>query len=279
MYIIISSDHWNFSAQNFHLRWNIESSQRAFRTEVGYAIPSSQRMRAPVKPQLRNAQKIGAANKIRKCQLLSRIYPKEVPEGCKKSKKQRTRSHDPTSSLRIRGSIQAAEDNNQISVDCELRNNSERRQRKKSRNVTMLHQNHLPQIHSQRTLILPDQHPRPSKFKLVNLNLNKKLKLQNKNNLQNFQSCQNLEHFENFEKMGVTAEFGQFNKYIKRQLPSSRLFEKVPILTPNESRVGSPSQSSFLFKKEFESQFSSFRKQSFKQLSEKKIMPKEALPR
>ena len=135
-----------------------------------------------------------------------------------KRKSQRTRSHDPTSSMRIRGSIQIGEDAEKISIDFKPRTNSERRKRKKT-NVTTVNPHFLPKIHSQRTLIIPrETKSKCNKIKLINLNFQEKLR----------------RNMDGEPEIMMTSGFGSV---ICNNLPPEKLFEKPMVMSPMESRM------------------------------------------
>lgn len=94
-----------------------------------------------------------------------------------KKKEHRTRSHDPTSVMRFRGSIQPLQSNEKISVNYKKRTNSERKKRDKS-NATMANSNFLPQIHSHRNLVIaPEMRVKQNK-KLSRNNVQKKMTME-----------------------------------------------------------------------------------------------------
>ncbi|CAI2383642.1 unnamed protein product [Moneuplotes crassus] len=191
----------------------------------GSYLKNSMKLKLPMKPSGSSKHNIAGSSQ-RKCTLLSKIYPKEAQLEHSRKKPHRTRSHDPTSCMRIRGSIQVEENTQKFSIDFKPRTNSERRKRIRT-DANVIKPNFLPKIHSQRTLIIPKEKKlKCNKIKLMNLNFQEKLK-RNQDG-----------------KPEIVME-PHFQSALFNILPPGTPFDSHMVLSPMMSKMCSPERNSF----------------------------------
>ena len=221
----------------------IDKNQKNHWIDSGFIKNKVNRMmKIPQKSSRNFVKNFGNSGKWAKGQksimFLSKFMPQEKFTQISRNKEQRTRSHDPTSAIRFRSSIQPNEDSDKILVNVQLRTNSERKQRNQT-NATVAHPHFLPQIHSQRThFIIP---------KIIS-----KVNLPQPNNL-NFQRHSQGKAQEYRKELAITAKFGSVvmknqnsHKFLIGTSPSGICFEKSSVASPRENRLWSPSKLSFL---------------------------------
>jgi hypothetical protein len=161
--------------------------------------------------------------------MLSKIYPTETHED-EIPKENRTRSHDPTISRRIRGSIQPGFDMNKISFDWNSRTNSERKLKRQTP-ATIGNNSFLPKIHSQRSIQYnPEESTKKKLFMTKNWDILRQMTIVQNNHIQSLA---------NVDKFGITANFGS-------NIGNRFKEEKISVASPKESRFWSPNRRSFM---------------------------------